>query len=541
MRLEPGRYDFSSLPLLAGSNDIDIEVRDNTGSVQALSFQQYLDPIDLEPGDYEYGAYFGPMSERFGGAPDYRGPLAFTGFFRKAFFNRPAIGGGLQVSEDVQTLTGQTQFVLPRGGRLLLDGGASNSETAGQGFAAGASYEQYLDRGGLADNFSVRADYLSNGYATLGNPDAIHSTSVSFSAQYTRQFSFRFLTTASGSYLKGRGTSGDSYRIGLTGHYRLDRRWSIRAGVDYAKYPSAFSSGNGFSVNVGLVFQPDYRRRAEARYESRNNLAELSYSQSGLNELNSVGFGGVVAHQDDNARAQGYGYYSANRFDASVSHSSYGPSFNDFGVINATSARIGTTIAFADEMIGIGRRINDSFILLSPHENLGDRSVVAGQSLAQNDYIGRSGPLGAAVNNFLGSYVTQSVQYDVEDPPAGYDVGPGIVRVHPAYKSGYALRVGTDAFVSAMGTLVRGPDAPVALIGGRVTLLDVEEGENPQPIPFFTNSVGRFAIASLLPGRRYLVETYGPNGTIDRSFEFSIPADSDGLVDLGTVRPGTAN
>ena len=191
-------------------------------------------------------------------------------------------------------------------------------------------------------------------------------------------------------------------------------------------------------------------------------------------------------------------------------------------------------------MFGVGRRINDSFILLSPHENLGDRSVVAGESLADNDYIGKSGALGAALNNWLGSYVTQSVQYDVENPPTGYDIGPGIARVRPPYRSGYAMRIGTDAFVSAMGTLVS--DAkPVSLIGGRVTLLDVQEGENPQPIPFFTNSVGRFAIVNLLPGRRYLVETYGKDGSVDRSFEFTVPADTDGLVDLGTVRPGTSN
>src|SRR3546814_8058400 len=66
VRLQPGRYDFSSLPLVAGSNDVDIIVTDNSGAVQNLSYQQYLDPIDLEPGDYEYGAFFGPTSQRFG-------------------------------------------------------------------------------------------------------------------------------------------------------------------------------------------------------------------------------------------------------------------------------------------------------------------------------------------------------------------------------------------------------------------------------------------------------------------------------------------
>ena len=541
IRLDPGRYDYSSLPLIAGSNDIDIQVIDDTGAIQNLGYQQYLDPIDLDPGDYEYGAYVGPTSRTFAGSPDYSGPVAFTGFFRKAFFNRPAIGIGLQASQNVQTLTGQTQFILPNGGRLLLDGGVSNSDEAGQGFAAGASYEHYFDRVGLTDSLTLRADYISDQFATLSNPEAFNSTAYTISAQYTRQLNLRLTSTSTASYIKSRGGFGDSYRLGTTAFYRLDRKWSLRAGAEYAKFPSRFVQGDGISLSIGLVFQPDYRRRAEARYESRNNLSELSYNQSGLNNLNSVGFGGIVSRQDGQALAQGYAFYAANRFDVSASHASFGPSLSDFTAVNATSARVGTTIAFADGIFGVGRRINDSFMLLHPHENLGGRSVVAGQSLAQNDYIAKSGALGAAVNNFLGSYANQTVQYDVEDPPAGYDTGPGVFRVHPPYKSGYAARIGTEAYASAMGTLLLAPKNPVSLVGGRVTLQDVQAGENPQPLPFFTNSVGRFAISGLIPGRRYLIETYGRNGTIGYRIDFTVPKDTDGLFDLGRIGPTGAS
>ena len=538
LRLQPGRYDFSSLPLIAGSNDIDIQVVDNSGAIQNLAYQQYLDPIDLDPGDFEYGAFLGPTSRTIAGAPDYQGPVAFTGFFRKAFFDKPAIGFGLQASKDVQTVTAQTQFILGNGGRLLLDGGASRSDHAGQGFAGGVSYEHFFDRSGLSDSFTLRADYVSSDFANLGNIGGVNSTAYTLSGQYTRQFDLRLTTTSTASYIKGRGSLGDSYRLGSTAYYRLNRRWTVRAGVEYSKFPTGLSNNTGFNVSVGLVFQPGYRRRAEARYESRNNLGELSYNQSGLNELNSLGFGGIVSRQDGQALAQGFAGYAANRFDASVSHASFGPSINDFGAVNATTARVGTTLAYADGSFGIGRRINDSFILLKPHENLGSRSVVAGQSLAENNYTSKSGGLGAALNNFLGSYSTQSVQYDVEEPPVGYDTGEGVFRVHPPYKSGYSARIGTDAFVSAMGTLLLAPNMPVSLAGGRVTLLDLKDGENPQPLPFFTNSVGRFAVPNLYPGRRYLIETYGQNGAIAYRVEFVVPEDTDGLVNLGEVIPG---
>lgn len=538
LQLLPGSYDFSSFPLIAGSNDVDIEVTDETGQVQSLNYQQYLDPIDLDPGDYEYGAYVGPITRTFSASPTYDGPIVFTGFFRKAFINKPALGVGLQLSEDVQNVTGQTQFVLFNGGRLLLDGGVSHSNATGGGYSFGVAYDYYFDRGGLSDNLSLRADWVSRDYANLNDGTAVNTVKATLNGQYTHQFSRRLVATASGSYRMSRQSNSDSYRVGTAGFYRISDRFTIRAGVDYIKTPSSFGIGSGFSANIGLVFQPDYRRRAEARYETRDNAGELSYNQSGLNELNSLGFGAVLGYRDGGTSAQAYADYSANRFNLGVSHAAFGPSLSDFGQVNVTSVRVGTTLAYAGGMFGLGRRINDSFILLEPHQNLGDRGVVAGQSLAKNDYIGKSGALGAAVNNALGSYVTQSVQYDVDDAPVGYDIGPGVIRVRPAYRSGYAYRVGTDAFISAMGTLQRAGE-PVSLIGGRVTLLDVKPGENPQPMPFFTNTVGRFAIASLLPGRRYLVETYGAGGTTDRSFEFTVPADSDGLIDLGTVRSGS--
>jgi outer membrane usher protein len=92
LHLRAGSYDLSSLPLLAGSNDVQIQVKDNTGASQNIAFQSYLDPIDLAPGDYEYAAYVGPISQNFGSSPSYHGPMAFSGFYRKAYLNRPALG-----------------------------------------------------------------------------------------------------------------------------------------------------------------------------------------------------------------------------------------------------------------------------------------------------------------------------------------------------------------------------------------------------------------------------------------------------------------
>ncbi|MBX3561931.1 MAG: hypothetical protein KF780_08975 [Sphingomonas sp.] len=535
LQLDAGSYDLSTLPLITGSNDVRIEVRDGGGAVQLINYEAYLDPIDLEPGDYEYAAYVGPLGRQFGGSPSYDGPLAFTGFFRKAFVDRPAIGVGLQLSEQVQNVTGQTQFILRNGARLLVDAGLSRSSQAGMGYSGGVAYDQLFDRGGLIDSFSIRADYLSRDYALLGNASPQNSTESSITVQYARAFTRELNLVVSGSYVVQRNRE-DSYRLSALASYSINRQWSLRAGVEYSESP-AFSRGGGFGATVALVYQPDYRTRAEARYRSNTDSAFLAYLRSGSGRINSAGYGATISREQDFINASGFVDFTANRFDASASHTVSGRSFDTFGAANTTTLRIGTTLAFADGAFAIGRRISDSFAILTPHPTLRGRSVVAGESVEDNVFISAGGALGGALNNVLSSYVTQSIQYDVRDPPVGYDIGPGVYRVKPAYRSGYHLRIGTDAYVTALGTLFRAPNEAAQLLGGRV--VDMSD-QNAEPSPFFTNSAGRFAVSGLRPGRRYRVEIYR-GGDILPVFEFEVPADNDGLVNLGNVVPPARN
>ncbi|NIJ21592.1 outer membrane usher protein [Sphingomonas naasensis] len=533
LRLDAGAYDFSALPLLSGSNDVQIEVRDNAGGVQSLAYSSYLDPIDLVPGDFEYAAYVGPISTRFGQSPVYNGPVAFSGFFRKAFLNAPAVGVGLQATAHVQTLTGQTQFVLSGGSRLLLDGGVSHSREAGAGVSVGAGFEQLIDRGGLVDSATLRVDYLSRRYAFISSPDADNNNAVNITGQYTRAINQRIWALVTGSYLKSRDRR-DSYRIGVSANYNLTRELSVRGGVDYSRFDQGLGRGSGIGFNVAIVFQPNYRDRFEARHDGALDSSSLSYTHTSSSRIGSVGYGATVNRDGDALGAQGFADYIANRFDATLSHASYGPSLGRFGSDNVTGVRVGTSLAFADGAFGLGRRINDSFAVLYAHDNLKGRSVVAGQSLANNDYMSKSGTFGGAVNGYLSSYVTQSIQYDIENPPAGYDIGAGTVRVNPPYHSGYKLKIGTDAFVSAAGVLTFPNGTPVALAGGRVIAKD---GKDKEPIPFFTNSVGRFAIQNLRPAIDYRVEL----GSGSAAFEFRVPADTTGLVDLKTIVLKLAN
>lgn len=526
-RLEPGSYDLSSLPLVTGSNDIRVDIRDDSGRVQSLAYQSYLDPIDLAPGDFEYSAYIGRTANRIGLSPSYGGPLAFTGFYRKAFVDHPAVGIGVQASSAIQQLTGQTQFVILGGTRLLLQAGVSHA-IVGMGYGATVALDKVLRRGELTDALSFQVSYTSRRFGGLGYDRPDNGSALAASALYSRGITPNLTLLAGGNYLLSRGTSGDSYRIFADGIVRLSRKWRFQGGIDYTKYASSFLHRGGLGFSASLVFQPNYRDRVEVQHDSALSSSSASYLHSSSNTLGSVGFGAIVDKEQGAINAQGFANYVGNRFDASLSQSTFGSDFQHITEQQITTARVTTSFAFADGAFGIGRRINDSFAVLIPHPTLRGHDVVAGQSLSDNQYMSRSGALGGAINGYLASYITQTIQYDVANPPPGYDTGSGSIRVRPPYHSGYKIRIGTDAFVSAIGTLQLVGGKPVPLEPGRIESLD--EPGRPS-MTFFTNSAGRFAIQNLKPGGHYRVVLGDGAG----SFDVAIPRDSKGLADLHVI------
>ena len=110
----------------------------------------------------------------------------------------------------------------------------------------------------------------------------------------------------------------------------------------------------------------------------------------------------------------------------------------------------------------------------------------------------------------------------------GYDLGSGIYRVRPPYHGGYRLVVGTDAFVTAAGTLTDAKGAPVKLGSGQV--VDLADPK-AKATGFFTSSAGRFALAALKPGGRYRVQLNS-----GERFEFTVPTEIDGYFDMRTIQ-----
>lgn len=531
-QLEAGRYDLNNLPLETGSNEIQLEIRDQAGRIQNLNYSAYLDAIDLDPGDYEYGAFLGVLNTSFIGSPDYSdGPLVFTSYWRKAFEDRPALGIGFQASEEVQSVNGQTQFFLPKGARLRLDGAVSYAEERDAGFVAAVAFDHFFDRGTQYDSYTLSAEYTSENYATITNARSRNQTEWAFQGSYTRRFNERWSASISGSYRVSRDdVIGNSVNAHAFTVYNFNPNWGVQFGLEYSDFGTREGTQfDGLGFNLAIIWTPQYDRRGEVRYQSVRNSGSLYFQQSSENRVNSWGYSVAATYDDGPSNVTGQINYIGNRFDGALSHYAFGEDLSSVSDRQMTSLNVGTSFAYTGGRAAIGRRIYDSFAIVRSHESLKGRDVIVGDNLEGGRYSARSGALGPAVANYLSSYVNQSLRYDVIDVPPGYDIGDGIKRVHPAYRSGYVVTAGSDAYVSALGRLVGLNDIPASLMSGRILHLDETD---VSPEVFFTNSVGRFAIQKLKPGRKYRVELFS---NPPRSFEFTVPEDNEGLYDLQKV------
>lgn len=523
-QLDAGTYDLANLPLQVGSNDVELRVRDSAGREQLINLDYFFEPLDLPVGEDEYAFSVAFVAEDLNFEPDYSDDPIAIGFYRRALTENLVLGGAAQISEDLQVFAAEATIVpqvIP--GVFDLQFAASTGNGTGIAFRAG-----YRLRSGNSfsnqSQFSLTVDYESGDYRTVNEINPTNFDLLNFTASYTRSFSQDTFVSAGLSHTRRGGAQSDQTVAFVDVVHRLNDRFRLTGGVEYGD--DQFTSDN-FGVRVGISYIFGERTRVNADYRSRTRQTRATLSRGADNNVGSFGYDLGFNDSRGSTSADASADYVGNRFDARASFFTDGGSIGNITDDQRFRLQFGTSIALADGVVGVGRPINDAFAVVTPHSTLEDRRVISGRTLSDGDFYARSGVLGAAVQSDLSSYSTQDVQFDIDSLQPGYDIGDGVARVDPPYRAGYKIVVGNDRFVSAVGTLSIGGET-ASLISGIINSVDDEGFE---PIPFFTNSVGRFGIIGLAPGQTYVVTipSRGLNFTID------VPEDNTGLYRLGEL------
>jgi len=145
-------------------------------------------------------------------------------------------------------------------------------------------------------------------------------------------------------------------------------------------------------------------------------------------------------------------------------------------------------------------------------------------------YAANTGTLKAATMPSLSSYAERTITVDVKNAAPGVDIGQGSFRLFPSYRSGYALEVGSDYNVTAMGQMLDVDGGPVALVAGTAT--ELGKPDRP-PLTIFTNRQGRFGATGLAPGKWRLQMLDAKKST----YEIEIPSKAEGVIRLGEIKP----
>lgn len=519
LQVTAGPYEVGALISRYGGRDVELFVTDVSGRRQVAGLDTFFDPSDLARGESEYSLGVGFVARDFRAQPIYGGMPAFSGYYRRGMSNRLVLGGALQVSEDLQTAAIEliaTPNAIP--GRFEI--GAAISTADNFGYAARGAYSVFLNRGPHARQLSLSADFRSSSFATLVDQIGFRrSETLNVTGSFSQSLSEK-TTLLAGFNLFRREDLPTTRRAFVDVVHRFENI-RVTAGVEYGS--GIFEKD--FGVRVAVSVPLGGRSRVQASYNSRRDDFRAFASRAQNDQVGSWGYDVGVGRTADNAIADGTISYVGNRFFTRLSASTAGPNLSNINDRQFARLQIGTSLAYAGGSLAIGRPIADSFVIADPHPALAEEQVIIGQSVHEQGYQAVSGAFGPALGSRLSSYSRQNVIYDLLAGAGGYDIGPGIHRVDPPYRSGYKIVVGTDATVTAFGVLNL-PSGRAELVSGTITGID-----DPDflPQPFFTNSVGRYAIIGLRPGRAYEVTLFDPVAT----FRIDVPDDSDPLLRLG--------
>jgi len=546
--LPPGRYDLADLPLTQGSNYLELVIRDDLGREQIVSEQNFYDFGLLEEGVFDFSLAAGVKAQQGRNAPSYTDEPIITAFIRRGMTKNLTMEADIQGDRNGVN-TGLGALYASPIGTLRLEGAFSEYEAEGSGYAGEIAYRLsgLSNSDGWRYSLSASARQISGNFTAVQSADADLINTIDIDAGVTAGSGGLTnregkLTTFNGAgrLSKGRWSAIGSANYTMT-ESGLDRQTYV-GGITYQLFDNISVSALARHINDGLekensgIFQLTWRpgrgkdfrisydsafQQLDARY-SKSALARVGAFNYSINSQNNLEF--------DTNSLSGNVFYTGNRFDGNLDHSLI--QTDEGGLVQNTRLTLGTSLVMVDGAFGMGRPVENSFVVFDRHESLKDKTIILNPT--ESGHHGKSDFFGAPILSEGGAFGRRTTYYDVEDLPIGYDLGAGQFTTSPPAFSGYRVKIGSGASFTMVGRVLKSKTGEIMpYIGGKLEKLDGDEvGETYSA---FTNRNGRLAATGLLPGR-YSLKLFTKKG---HSQEVVIPDSSNPLIDIGDIRVET--
>ena len=537
-RLVAGNYNLSDLPLAEGSNNFQLLVEDDTGLVDEIDFSTFFTSNLLAPGELDYTFSTGFLASSLDGLIDYDTDNPALGLsLRYGATSTITLSHALLASDSVAMFDSEWLVATPYGS-LGSFVGFSQRRDSGEG--KGWSFGSRFDHLRIADvvTLSVGGDVRSSDFDqalqaiedVVDDPAAVgRAYSAYISASSTLPGSVQFNAVASATRQSdGEASSTVTATASRRARFVNGLFWSLRA-----RHEKSDAATENNSLAISLNYQIDRSHRISSLFNFEDRSAEV-----GISRQHKVGLVGgyeaelstSIADEQQRSASVILGY-TGNRYAIDIGHSSQINSGEEEGLtdnqVDRSSVRINTAIVFAGRSAAFSRAVGNSFAIVDRHPTLGSR--VLRLSPSEDGEVANSDWLGKAVIPDLGKYRTRTLTYTIDDLPLGYDLGDGAFYITPPLGAGYKLQVGSAEVMTVVGVLIdSATKEPVTLIAGKAVPLT---SSNKEPVIFFTNRTGKFALSGVAAGD-YRLEL---DTTPAKMHVLTIPESTDTLFRAGTI------
>lgn len=534
LTLPAGSYNLQDIPLTEGITNLELVITDNNGKEERINFSIATGMDLLQEGEFEYNFNGGIESNVSSSEPEYNSDkYIINGEIEYGINSSFTFGGNFQASNNTYQMGQRSLFATALGifdlkttysVHELLDDGVAAS--LGYDFISEDNQDQKFEFSAYYNYYSksftgVRADIDEYTELPLNTNEHYFTSNVSYS------FNPYLKILLNGNYVHTYDTDDRYWTISpaLSGSiFDTGATWSIRG-----THKQYLSNEKEFTGLMSLSWPIGTTANIISRYTTEDNEISTEYSYR-----NNVGNSGGVnmyigaTHSENSDIDASAGIdYDANRFSFSAEHGSRFTDFSNDTNEHLTQAQLSTGIAFSGTQFAFGRPVGESFAIIRQHKSIAKNYTEISPS--NTGARMHSDIFGAMLVPDLAAYSEQILTYDVEDLPSGYDLGAGIFPINPGYGQGYNLQIGSNASITLIGSLMDATSKePISLISGKAILLGREDVE---PLVFFTNRTGRFAITGMRPGT-YQLKLNTPK---PRFYEIIVDEDSSSLLRLGEI------
>ena len=496
----PGPFTVNNIPVLTGSGDIQLVVRDAFGQQQLISQPFYASRTLLAPGLVDYTLSAGAIRQNYGvDSFDYRGALA-SAFWRHGVNDRFTYELRAEGDHARQAAGAAVDF-MPGNYGLFTLGGAGSHGDQGSGYALLGGY-QYQSP---VFNVAMRGWWGSNGFQTLA---------TTYNGQLQRQ-----IYASAGYNFGAYGTLG----LAWASQRYLGSATNGNAAVTYS---TTIARNLFFSLSVSKGVGPGAQDGVFATL-----MVPLTALDTVSAEANSMRLDGKTTTQGSLTLqrplplGEGWGYRvraaTNDQYEAGAGYSGaygkYGLEIGQQGSSTAVRGDIAGGIGTVGGAVFFARPVVDSFAVVRVEE-------VPGVRVYQNgNYAGKTDASGKVILTQMMPYMDTRITIEDQDLPIGIALKSNEQRIAPYYRAGAIADFSVRRAVNA-SLEVRLPNGKALPTGAEVRLAG-------RDLAYPVGSGGEVFISDLVYGARYVAEWAGGRCSFTVNVE---PRPIEPMPDLGT-------